>query len=80
MNVDENLSHYLSENIQKYTDEPNEVDIEDGDFIESNTMRGRSSMRWFDTVTYLFETHETQIKVKLLVLSKKDRNDSWSVL
>lgn len=40
MNVDENLSHYLSENIQKYTDEPNEVDIEDGDFIESNTMRG----------------------------------------
>lgn len=40
MNMDENWSHYLDHNIMNYTDNPDEVDQTDGDFIESNNMRG----------------------------------------
>ncbi|XP_071837911.1 hephaestin-like protein isoform X2 [Apostichopus japonicus] len=40
MNMDENWSHYLDHNIMNYIDNPSEVDQTDGDFIESNNMRG----------------------------------------
>ena len=38
---DENLSWYLDDNIAKYTSET--VDKNDGDFIESNFMRGKEN-------------------------------------
>lgn len=38
--VDENLSWYADDNIQKCTD-PDGVDPEDPDFMESNMMHGR---------------------------------------
>ncbi|KAJ8033736.1 Hephaestin-like protein [Holothuria leucospilota] len=39
MNVDENWSHYLDDNIQRFCEDPENVDKEDDDFIESNVMR-----------------------------------------
>ena len=38
--MDENLSWYLDKNINKFTSDPNSVDREDEDFMESNKMNG----------------------------------------
>lgn len=43
--VDENLSWYRSENIQRCTD-PEGVDPEDPDFVESNLMHGENERNW----------------------------------
>lgn len=39
--VDENLSWYLEDNIQKYSN-PAKIDQDDPDFIESNLMHGKN--------------------------------------
>lgn len=39
--IDENLSHYLDENIVRFAFNPSSVDKEDEDFKESNLMHGK---------------------------------------
>lgn len=53
--VDENLSWYVDDNIQKCT-EPGGVDPEDLDFIESNLMHGRKSVGFTLIFFYIKKT------------------------
>ncbi len=48
---DENQSWYLDDNIQKYAMTPNDVDLGDEEFEESNLMHGE----WFEMICNVFQ-------------------------
>lgn len=54
--VDENLSWYADENIEKCAD-PGGVDPEDADFMESNLMHGRKSVGFTQIFLILKRLH-----------------------